>query len=99
MDDNCFPDRTDMCSIHSRSAVRLSSDLQTLMLVTADGRTSSNTDMYGAELTETMGLLNAHFALNIDGGGSTQLWQDGYQFSYRTLLGCCEPLGCFCWNK
>ena len=25
-----------------------------------------------------MGLLNAHFALNIDGGGSTQLWQDGY---------------------
>ena len=63
---------------HPRSAVGLSSDLQTLMLVAVDGRTSSNAGMYGAELAETMGLLNAHFALNVDGGGSTQLWQNGY---------------------
>ena len=52
MDGTCFPDRTDMCSRHSRSAVRLSSDLQTLMFVAADGRTSSKTGMYGADLTE-----------------------------------------------
>jgi hypothetical protein len=42
-----------------------------------DGRTSSNTGMYGAELAETLGKLGAWVAFNIDGGGSTQLWVDG----------------------
>lgn len=79
-DATCFPDRGDMQERHPRSAVGLSADRETLYLVAVDGRTTGNTGMYGAELAETMGLLGAHFALNVDGGGSTQLWSksDGY---------------------
>ena len=79
-DSTCFPDRTDMRSRNPRSAVGLSQDKTTLYLVAVDGRSSSNSGMYGSELAETMGLLGAYFALNIDGGASTQLWSenDGY---------------------
>ena len=76
-DTTCFPDRADMRDRNPRSAVGLTADRQTLMLVAVDGRTSSNTGMYGSELAALMGQLGAHFALNIDGGGSTQLWQQG----------------------
>lgn len=79
-DSSCFPDRADMRDRHPRSAVGLTQDLSTLILVAVDGRTSSNTGMYGAELAETMGILGSHFALNLDGGGSSQLWSksNGY---------------------
>jgi hypothetical protein len=76
-DSDCFPDRSDMRQRHPRSAMGLSEDLETLYLVAVDGRTSSNTGMYGAELAETLGKLGAWVAFNIDGGGSTQLWVDG----------------------
>ena len=86
---SCFPDRSDMRERHPRSAVGLKADGQTLIMVAVDGRTSGNTGMYGAELAELMGQLGAHFALNLDGGGSTQLWQSGYinspSESYRTV--------------
>ena len=75
---DCFPDRSDMRERHPRSAVGLTVDKQELIMVAVDGRSSSNSGMYGAELADLMGQLGAHFALNLDGGGSTQLWEDGY---------------------
>ncbi|MGC6510336.1 MAG: phosphodiester glycosidase family protein [Myxococcota bacterium] len=75
---DCFPDRTDMRVRHPRSAVGLTADKQRLIMVAVDGRTSNNSGMYGSELAELMGQLGAHFAINLDGGGSTQLWSDGY---------------------
>lgn len=74
---DCFPDRSDMRARHPRSAMGLSQDLKTFYMVAVDGRTGSNTGMYGAELAETLGKLGAWVAFNIDGGGSTQLWVDG----------------------
>ena len=75
---DCFPDRSDMRDRHPRSAVGLTADRQTLIMVSVDGRTSINSGMYGAELADLMGQLGAHFAINLDGGGSSQLWEDGY---------------------
>ncbi|MCP4807093.1 MAG: phosphodiester glycosidase family protein [Proteobacteria bacterium] len=80
--DDCFPDRTDMRSRHPRMAMGLTEDLETFLLVAVDGRTSSNTGMYGAELADVMGQLGAWEAFNIDGGGSTQMWSDGYVNDY-----------------
>jgi hypothetical protein len=89
-DSSCFPDRSDMRDRNPRSAVGLTEDHQTLIMVAVDGRTSSNTGMYGAELADLMGQLGAHFAINVDGGGSTQLWESGYINSpsetYRSVV-------------
>jgi hypothetical protein len=71
---SCFPDRSDMRDRHPRSAIGLTADQQTLLLVVVDGRTSRASGMYGAELADLMHQLGAWQALNVDGGGSTQLW-------------------------
>ena len=75
--DTCFPDRTDMRDRHPRTAMGLTQDRRTFMLVVVDGRTSVSAGMYGAELAELMKKLGAWEAFNLDGGGSTQMWQDG----------------------
>ncbi len=75
--DNCFPDRSDMQDRHPRTAAGLSQDGATLWMVAVDGRTSSNTGMYGSELADLMGQLGAWQAFNLDGGGSTQMWVEG----------------------
>ena len=80
--DDCFPDRTDMRSRHPRMAMGVTQDLETLLLVAVDGRTSSNSGMYGAELADVLGQLGAWQAFNIDGGGSTQLWSGSYLNDY-----------------
>jgi hypothetical protein len=74
---DCFPDRTDMRARHPRTAMGLTEDRSELILAVVDGRTSTNTGMYGAELAEVMGELGAHNAFNIDGGGSSQMWVEG----------------------
>jgi hypothetical protein len=59
---------------HPRSAVGVSQDGRTLILMTIDGRqpeTSVGTTT--AETAEWMRALGAHHALNLDGGGSTAL--------------------------
>ncbi len=73
----CFPDRSDMRARHPRTAMGLSADLQTLLLVVVDGRTSTSIGMYGSELAELMGKLGAWEAFNLDGGGSSQMWVAG----------------------
>lgn len=74
---SCFPDRSDMRARHPRTAMGLTADMQTLLLVVVDGRTSASIGMYGAELAELMGKLGAWEAFNLDGGGSSQMWVAG----------------------
>jgi len=76
-DSSCFPDRTDMRARHPRTAMGLTADRQTFLLVVVDGRTAQSAGMYGAELADLMGQLGAYVAFNLDGGGSTQMWVDG----------------------
>ncbi len=75
--DDCFPDRSDMRDRHPRTAMGLTADRQTLLLVVVDGRTSDSAGMYGAELAELLFKLDAWQAFNLDGGGSSQMWLRG----------------------
>ncbi|MSP55977.1 MAG: hypothetical protein EXR69_10295 [Myxococcales bacterium] len=81
---DCFPDRSDMRARHPRTAMGLTEDLGTLLLVVADGRTSENDGLYGSELADILGQLGAWEAFNLDGGGSSQLWtaDDSYVNDY-----------------
>jgi hypothetical protein len=72
-----FPDRGDMADRHPRTAMGLSADRQTFMLVVVDGRSTASVGMTGRELAALMGELGAHVAFNLDGGGSTQMWLAG----------------------
>lgn len=74
---SCFPDRGDMRERHPRTAMGLSRDRKTFMLVVVDGRSTSSVGMYGAELAKLMADLGAHTAFNLDGGGSSQMWVAG----------------------
>jgi hypothetical protein len=78
--DSCFPDRSDMRDRNPRTAMGFTEDRGTLLLVVADGRTSSNAGLYGSELADILEQLGAWEAFNLDGGGSSQLWttDDGY---------------------
>ncbi|MCA9547377.1 MAG: phosphodiester glycosidase family protein, partial [Myxococcales bacterium] len=75
--DTCFPDRSDMRARHPRSAMGLSQDRRTLILVAVDGRSAQSAGMYGAELAWLMEALGAWQAFNLDGGGSSALWVQG----------------------
>ena len=63
-----------MCERHPRSAVGLTADGRTAILVAVDGRSAAADGMTRAELAALMVDLGAHDALNFDGGGSTTLW-------------------------
>lgn len=58
---------------HPRTAVGISADGSTLLLVAVDGRQPHSRGATLAELGELMKSLGAHGALNLDGGGSTAL--------------------------
>jgi hypothetical protein len=73
----CFPDRSDMRARHPRTAMGLSADRRTFILVAVDGRTTTSAGMYGTELAELMSELGAWQAFNLDGGGSTEMWIKG----------------------
>jgi hypothetical protein len=73
----CFPDRSDMRARHPRTAMGLSQDRKTFHLVVVDGRTAKSQGMYGTELAEVMAQVGAWQAFNLDGGGSSELWQAG----------------------
>ncbi|MFU8803128.1 MAG: FG-GAP-like repeat-containing protein [Bradymonadaceae bacterium] len=74
---SCFPDRSDMRDRHPRTAMGLTEDRQTFILVTVDGRSTSSAGMYGSELAKLMHDLGAWVAFNLDGGASTQMWVQG----------------------
>jgi len=71
---SCFPDRPDMRDRHPRTAMGLTQDRETFILVAVDGRTSQSAGMYGLELVDVMDQLGAYVAFNLDGGGSSQMW-------------------------
>ncbi len=71
---SCFPDRTDMRARNPRTAMGISKDRKTFILVVVDGRTTASAGMYGSELAELMGKVGAWEAFNIDGGGSSSMW-------------------------
>ncbi len=73
----CFPDRSDMRARHPRTAMGLTADRRTMILLVVDGRTTTSAGMYGTELAETIHKLGAWQAFNLDGGGSSQLWKQG----------------------
>ncbi|HET6612323.1 MAG TPA: phosphodiester glycosidase family protein [Kofleriaceae bacterium] len=70
-----FPDRGDTDVRNPRTAMGLSQDRKTFMLVVVDGRGTS-VGMTGGELATLMKDLGAYTAFNLDGGGSTQMWLD-----------------------
>jgi MYXO-CTERM domain-containing protein len=71
---SCFPDRSDMRARHPRTAMGLTKDRKTFMLVVVDGRTTTSAGMYGSELAQLMSKLGAWQAFNLDGGGSSAMW-------------------------
>ena len=76
-DASCFPDRSDMRARHPRTAMGLTQDMKTFILLVVDGRTTVSAGMYGTELADAMQKLGAWQAFNLDGGGSSQLWRQG----------------------
>jgi hypothetical protein len=76
-DDGCYPDRGDMRERHPRTAMGLTRDRKTFILVVVDGRTTASAGMYGDELARLMELLGAWTAFNLDGGGSSEMWVRG----------------------
>ena len=66
---------------HPRSAVGISADGNTLILLAVDGRTSDAAGMSCTELAQVIKELGADDAINLDGGGSTTLWAAGEPFS------------------
>jgi hypothetical protein len=58
---------------HPRTAVGVTRDRKTLLLVTVDGRSAASVGMTLVELADFMKTLGAWDALNFDGGGSTTM--------------------------
>lgn len=64
-------------SRHPRTAVAVTKNKRVL-LITVDGRNENSAGMNLFELTKLMRWLNSDDAINLDGGGSTTLWINGY---------------------
>lgn len=62
---------------HPRSAIALTRDGATLLLVVVDGRRPWSAGMTLGELGELLVSLGAGEGMNLDGGGSSALWLDG----------------------
>jgi uncharacterized protein (TIGR03382 family) len=60
-----------------RTAVGMSKDGKTLIVVVVDGRSSSSVGMTCGELGNLMKGLGAYNALNLDGGGSSAMYLQG----------------------
>lgn len=73
----CFPDRGDLHARHPRTAMGLTEDRKTFILVVVDGRSEQSRGMLGTELAALMHDLGAWAAINLDGGGSSQMYVKG----------------------
>jgi exopolysaccharide biosynthesis protein len=62
---------------HPRTAVAITKNNRVL-LITVDGRNENSAGMNLFELTKLMRWLKSDDAINLDGGGSTTLWINGY---------------------
>ncbi|MBR6333436.1 MAG: phosphodiester glycosidase family protein [Bacteroidales bacterium] len=70
-------DRTFVTNRHPRSAVGIRPD-GTILFLTVDGRIKESAGMSLDELTKTLLWLGCTEAINLDGGGSTTLYVDGF---------------------
>lgn len=84
---------------HPRTAVGLTRDRRTLLLLVADGRREGVPGLTLPELAERMVEAGACTALNLDGGGSSALWlrdrivnrpSDGFERKVANHLGVVE---------
>ena len=67
---------------HPRTAVGYNANENKLILMTVDGRQSSSVGVDAFELGELMVNFGATWALNLDGGGSTQMTMDNGTATY-----------------
>ncbi len=58
---------------HPRTALGITEDKEEVILLTVDGRTSSYPGVTQSELAELLKELGAYNAINLDGGGSTEM--------------------------
>lgn len=58
---------------HPRTALGISQNREEVILLTIDGRTSSYTGVSQTELAQIMASVGAWNAINLDGGGSTEM--------------------------
>jgi hypothetical protein len=66
------------CTVrHPRTAVGLTADRRTLIVVTVDGRAPLRDGMTCAEMSALFLDFGADGATNLDGGGSTTMWLEG----------------------
>jgi hypothetical protein len=70
--------RGSFCTVrHPRTAVGLTADRRTLIVVTVDGRAPGRDGMTCDEMSALFFDLGADDATNLDGGGSTTMWLEG----------------------
>ncbi len=70
---DAYPDWRFCSARHPRTALGLTEDRRTLLLVTVDGRSADSAGMTCPELASLMAELGAFDAVNLDGGGSTAM--------------------------
>jgi len=77
--DGVYRDNSGDVGTHPRSALGLTKDKRTLILAVVDGRAAGagRRGMSFPELTALMQDLGAHWAVGLDGGGSSTLWMQG----------------------
>lgn len=63
----------EITGIHPRTAIGVSQNRQEVFFVTIDGRTASYTGVSQKDLANIMVYLGAFEAMNLDGGGSTEM--------------------------
>lgn len=78
---------------HPRSAIAVSRDSNTLMLVVVDGRRPWSVGMSLGELADQLIALGAFQAMNLDGGGSSTLWVRGTIVNYPSDPTSERPVG------
>lgn len=64
---------TNIAGNHPRTAVGISQDRRQLIIITVDGRTSNFRGVTQPELAKILIELGAYEAINLDGGGSTEM--------------------------
>jgi len=79
LQDGVYRDNSGDVGTHPRTAVGLSRDKRTLILAVVDGRAAAagRRGMGFPELTALMQELGSHWAMGLDGGGSSTLWMQG----------------------
>lgn len=77
---------TKIPGIHPRTAVGYTTDNRMIILV-VDGRQASSRGVYLEELASIMHALGCHEAINLDGGGSSQLLVNGVLLNHPSGTG------------